>query len=123
MVEGEAEVGHVGLGALVGEAAAHVVGYVPELLGGWEDEGGEGGDVGSEGLAGGGREVAGEGEAGEAGGVLFLVDALVGAVVGTGLGADEVEEAVLGLSPVFASVGDDHGGAPHSEDAIGYLCN
>ncbi|KAF7806934.1 polygalacturonase-like [Senna tora] len=90
-----------------------------ELFGHREDERAEGGDVGLQGLARDGHEVLGEGDADLFCLVLLLEDTAVGPIVRAFMGADGVDELVLGTAAVRGAIGEEDGGTAHAEEAVG----
>jgi hypothetical protein len=87
-----------------------------QLLGGWQDVGGECRDVGLERLAGSDEEVLGEAHAQVPLSVLLLEHAPVAAVAGRGRGAHDAAQLEPG---VVRAVGQDHGTRAHAEDTVG----
>jgi hypothetical protein len=119
VVEGELEVGDVGLHVDAQQPARDEAGEEEDLLRQGQHERAERGDVGLECVAGNAHEVLGQRDADAARLILLLEHAAVALGVRALVRAHRVHQLVLGAPPLAPSVRQKDGRATHPEDAIG----
>ncbi|KAH0450455.1 hypothetical protein IEQ34_021147 [Dendrobium chrysotoxum] len=117
--KGELEVGDVRLALCVEQFLSNEGSKEKELLADGKDERGEGSDIDLKGIAGDCHEILRKRNPNLFVLILLLIHTAEGLVICAAMGANDVDEAVLGTVSVGGPVGEKDGRAAEAEEAVG----